>query len=502
MIDLLQYTDLAKSAGGTLSPVCPKVGLTAYSNENYTGDSELITASLITGLGINQCRNITNPKLIKDQNGDILFSDISSVQVINNNTLYNMYVADKNNKNPAQRPACAGSKVSPDLTTSFSSLKGVKFGQSQDFNDKVGAFNIRANLSQTSLQDIPLVRCTTIVSSLFKELGIGSFLPPLESYSINGRQFYAYTFSAKLNNKLIAQAIDNPGKIQPPVNSPYSNLYQFTGDSVDANSVINNIVNANMLNIFSREDVTENTIKSGYLQLNGNNVYIIIEDLGTSERIYVFLVLESTDYFELNCCVPGKTSSFCRKYKPCPDLGQAVCVNDPNKKWFLDPVCGCYDAYTQNKLNNYPAIRDLLKKNAIYPNPGCYGDCGDKAYPKPNVKECKINIVECNVEINNSGGKLTPEVKQKCGITDNGGNGGNGGGGNGGGGNGGGGNGGGGNGGGGNGGNGGNGGGGNGGGGNGGGGNGGGGMPRYLIAVIIGSIVLLLLLLILFVYLI
>jgi hypothetical protein len=247
-----------------------------------------------------------------------------------------------------------------------------------------------------------------ILTTIITQLGSPEYFGP-QTYN----DFTYYYIVPNTNNNIIKQALNLEKTTQ---------AYKYTSNSnlIDPNSIMDSYDKAEYVNI----DL--NSIKPGFLQIGKSlsgkpYIYIIFKTApvfsGTMTILNIFMVLESTDYLELKCCIPDGNNPYCRKYKPCPDLGQAVCVDDPNKQWFLDPICGCYDPYTENKLNNYPSIRDLFKKNAIYPNPGCYGDCGDKAYPKPNVKECNVNIVDCNVEINNSGGKLTPKVIQKCGIT-------------------------------------------------------------------------------------
>jgi hypothetical protein len=244
-----------------------------------------------------------------------------------------------------------------------------------------------------------------ILTAIITELGSTEYFGP-ETYNT----FTYYYITPNMNNNIIRQAL-NLEKTTQVLNYPSN-----SNTNIDPKLIMDSYDKSEYVNI----DL--NTIKPGFLQisksLSGNPyIYIIFKTAplfsGTVTILNIFMVLESSDYLELQCCMPNVDNPYCRKHMSCDDFAKSVCIEQNN----LDIICGCYDPYTLNKLNQKPELKKVLQDNQIYPNPKCFGDCGYNAYPNPLLKDkiCNISVDECIIEIKRANGKITPQLIQACG---------------------------------------------------------------------------------------
>ncbi len=132
-----------------------------------------------------------------------------------------------------------------------------------------------------------------------------------------------------------------------------------------------------------------------------------------------------TDLFKRQCCA-GKlenaedrkycTTEFCGTSTNCDNLVGNYCKGNTT-----DPICGCHNAYIEEK--NSPEFKAWLKKSEIRIPKECYVTCDpDTAYIPSTLKPCELCLTVAELNATGGGsinaGKVT--IEQSCNRNGNG----------------------------------------------------------------------------------
>jgi hypothetical protein len=260
---------------------------------------------------------------------------------------------------------------------------------------------------------------------------------PTKTSSSSGKTIYSgqpnlqlTTFNGTLNmNDLIIKPsllIDKLAINKNTYNSDYSCFSLISNVSVadlqilelQPDKIVSNILVKNTLPLYIKE------FKDKFSSLNNNlsiiNLYKIYNSGGIIENS--FILFKFNDAYNLNCCKPDFGQDFCEnpyKYNinttsECASVFNTYCGTE-----IKDPFCGCYQPYIQhNIVDSNPDLKAYLKGVGL--SASCASSCSPPAFIPNDLPQCNLSI--CSTDIGNTDGIKGIYVNQNCGNNgDNGG---------------------------------------------------------------------------------
>lgn len=175
-----------------------------------------------------------------------------------------------------------------------------------------------------------------------------------------------------------------------------------------------------------REDISTLNFKVGDFTPHPY-VYVTVY----KSRVYsIFIVLETKPIVWMRMCSGIGITPTNTKYVPtvysssngsnCDTLLSCACMEDPDKTYSTDPLCGCYQYYVDNVVvGSDSKLSKYLKAKSVSLPPACSLSCTlGKAYQPSNLKTCNFTICQTDV---GSGSELADSVtiNQNCGSDNN-----------------------------------------------------------------------------------